>query len=99
MADSSFVVRSGLTYDRRTGLLMKLNSFHAISLKSVHRGKTRLSSREVFEIYGRARYALYRLPNTKRQMPSQRVGACCVRGCRVQACVNGVSQHTHEGTG
>lgn len=76
-ADSSFVVRPGLTYDRRTGLLMKLNSFHAISLKSVHRGKTRLSSREVFEIYGRARYAL---PNTKRQTPRPRPSQRCVLG-------------------
>ncbi|KAL4220609.1 5'-nucleotidase domain-containing protein 3 [Mactra antiquata] len=41
----------GLHYDIRRGLLMKIDNYHNIQLGTVYRGTTKLSDREVLEMY------------------------------------------------
>ena len=47
---------AGISFDRKTGLLVKMDSFSAIMPSSVFRGRTRLSPSEVRDVYGTTRY-------------------------------------------
>ncbi|XP_072034317.1 5'-nucleotidase domain-containing protein 3-like [Amphiura filiformis] len=42
----------GLHFDRRKGVLMKLDTFNSIQMGTVHRGLNQLSDKEVVELYG-----------------------------------------------
>lgn len=48
--DPGFAVR-GLHYDIEKGLLMKLDSFLQLDLRSVYKGLTKLSENDVLDVY------------------------------------------------
>lgn len=62
----------GISFDRRTGLLLKLDSFSSIMPTSVHRGRTRLTAEEVAEVYGRTRCVALRWPGLARLLRCSR---------------------------